>query len=77
LCSLTLRSMMEMSRELNDRHPGIALDARAGVCTGDVVVAVDAALGDAIATGDVVNTASRLRNAAPRVALFLEPTSRR
>ena len=38
---------------------------RAGVCTGEAIVAVDAAPADALATGDVVNTAARLQSAAP------------
>ena len=53
------------SRELNERHPGIDLEVRAAVCTGEAMVALDATPGDALATGDVVNTAARLQNAAP------------
>jgi class 3 adenylate cyclase/tetratricopeptide (TPR) repeat protein len=44
----------------------IALPARAAVNTGDAIVSVDQARsGEALATGDVVNTAARLQNAAP------------
>jgi class 3 adenylate cyclase/tetratricopeptide (TPR) repeat protein len=44
----------------------IDLPARAAVSTGDAIVSVDnARSGDALATGDVVNTAARLQNAAP------------
>src|SRR5690349_14173959 len=44
----------------------IDLPARAAVNTGDAIVSVDhARSGDALATGDVVNTAARLQNAAP------------
>jgi predicted ATPase/class 3 adenylate cyclase len=58
-------SILDGIRELNERHPGIALDVRAGVTTGEAIVAVDAAPEDALATGDVVNTAARLQTAAP------------
>src|SRR5690349_12493777 len=44
----------------------VDLPARAAVNTGDAIVSVDQARsGDALATGDVVNTAARLQNAAP------------
>jgi class 3 adenylate cyclase/tetratricopeptide (TPR) repeat protein len=44
----------------------IDLPARAAVNTGDAIVSVDQARsGEALATGDVVNTAARLQNAAP------------
>jgi class 3 adenylate cyclase/tetratricopeptide (TPR) repeat protein len=44
----------------------IDLPARAAVSTGDAIVSVDQARsGEALATGDVVNTAARLQNAAP------------
>jgi predicted ATPase/class 3 adenylate cyclase len=58
-------SILDGIRELNERHPGIALDVRAGVTTGEALVAVDAAPEDALATGDVVNTAARLQTSAP------------
>ncbi len=70
-------SILEGIRELNERHPGIALDVRAGVCTGEAVVAVDAAPGEAIATGDVVNTASRLQSAAPVGRVIVDAESYR
>jgi class 3 adenylate cyclase len=42
------------------------LSARAAVNTGDAIVSVDQARsGEPLATGDVVNTAARLQNAAP------------
>ena len=44
----------------------IDLPARAAVNTGEAIVSVDQARsGQALATGDVVNTAARLQNAAP------------
>ncbi|HEY6605715.1 MAG TPA: adenylate/guanylate cyclase domain-containing protein [Gaiellaceae bacterium] len=57
--------VLEGLEELNQQH-GLDLAARAAVNTGEAVVAVDAARdGSALATGDVVNTASRLQSAAP------------
>jgi class 3 adenylate cyclase/tetratricopeptide (TPR) repeat protein len=42
------------------------LSARAAVNTGEAIVSIDQARsGEALATGDVVNTAARLQNAAP------------
>ena len=56
--------------ELNTTH-GLGLAARAAVNTGEAVVTVDGGRGEPLATGDVVNTASRLQAAAPvgRVAV--------
>ena len=57
--------VLEGLEELNRQH-GLDLSARAAVNTGEAVVAVDAARdGGALATGDVVNTASRLQTSAP------------
>ena len=53
-------------RDLNaELEPGyqVRLEARGGICTGDVVV-VTAPDGDFRAVGDTVNTASRLQTAA-------------
>ena len=58
-------SILDGIRFLNERHPGISLQVRAGITTGEALVAVDAAPEEALATGDVVNTASRLQTAAP------------
>jgi class 3 adenylate cyclase/tetratricopeptide (TPR) repeat protein len=58
-------SILDGIRELNERHAGIALDVRAGITTGEAIVAVNASPEDALATGDVVNTAARLQTAAP------------
>ena len=58
-------SILEGIRELNGGDPGLDLQVRAAVCTGEAMVAVDAAPEDPLATGDVVNTAARLQNAAP------------
>jgi class 3 adenylate cyclase/tetratricopeptide (TPR) repeat protein len=56
--------VLEGIEELN-REQALDLVARAAVNTGDAVVSVDTARADALATGDVVNTASRLQSAAP------------
>jgi class 3 adenylate cyclase/tetratricopeptide (TPR) repeat protein len=50
--------------ELNREHE-LDLAARAAVNTGDALVSLDAQDGGALATGDVVNTASRLQSSAP------------
>jgi len=58
-------SLVEGAHELNASNPGLDLELRGAVCTGEAVVAIDAAPGAPLATGDVANTASRLQNAAP------------
>ncbi len=62
--------VLEGIEELNRSH-GLGLAARAAVNTGEAVVALDAATGEALATGDVVNTASRLQTAAPEGRLIV------
>jgi class 3 adenylate cyclase/tetratricopeptide (TPR) repeat protein len=57
-------SILDGIEELNERHAGLDLAVRTAVCTGEAVVAMDAAPGDPLATGDVVNTAARLQSAA-------------
>ena len=57
--------VLEGIGELNEAHE-LGLAARAAVNTGEAVVAVGARdTEDALALGDVVNTASRLQSAAP------------
>ncbi len=56
--------VLEGIDELNVAH-GLDLQARAAVNTGEAVVAIERTRGEPLATGDVVNTASRLQNAAP------------
>jgi class 3 adenylate cyclase/tetratricopeptide (TPR) repeat protein len=58
-------SILEGIAHLNEGQPDLDLQVRAAVCTGEAVVSVDAAPADALATGDVVNTAARLQSAAP------------
>src|SRR5215212_3569825 len=57
--------VLEGIQRLNAENQ-LDLAARAAVSTGEAIVSVDnARAGGALATGDVVNTASRLQNAAP------------
>jgi class 3 adenylate cyclase len=53
--------------ESNERDPQLDLHLRVAVNTGEALVFVDAnaAAGEAIASGDVVNTAARLQGVAP------------
>ena len=53
--------------ELNEADPGLSLQVRVGINTGEAVVSLSARpeQGEGIVTGDVVNTASRLQGAAP------------
>jgi class 3 adenylate cyclase/tetratricopeptide (TPR) repeat protein len=66
--------VLEGIERLNGEHH-LDLAARAAVNTGEALVSVEhARTGGALATGDVVNTASRLQNAAPpgRIVVGLE-----
>src|SRR5262249_40582243 len=56
--------VLEAIGELNRRH-GLELAARAAVDTGGAAGSRDLTPAGALATGDVVNTASRLQTAAP------------
>ena len=53
--------------ELNEERPGLDLEIRAAVNTGEAVVAIGARpeAGEGFVTGDVVNVASRLQGVAP------------
>ena len=59
--------ILEAIAELNEAEPGLKLQVRVGVDTGQVVVALDARpeQGEGIVAGDVVNTAARIQAAAP------------
>ena len=60
------------------REQGFALGARAAVNTGEAIVSVNRRdAGEALAIGDVVNTASRLQSAAPVGSLVVGPETRR
>jgi class 3 adenylate cyclase/tetratricopeptide (TPR) repeat protein len=58
---------LQAMEELNRQRPGLGLTARAAVNTGEAVVAIGSGYerGEALALGDVVNTASRLQMSAP------------
>ena len=57
-------SILEGIQEVNGRTPGLELEVRVAVCTGEAMVTIDGAPGDALATGDIVNTAARLQSSA-------------
>src|SRR2546423_9759950 len=63
----TALAIREAIRQLNERDPGLELQIRTAVNTGEAVGAVGArpSEGEGIASGDVVNTAARLQSAAP------------
>ncbi|MDQ6720983.1 MAG: AAA family ATPase [Candidatus Dormibacteraeota bacterium] len=65
--------------ELNRQRPGLGLTARAAVNTGEAVVAIGSGheRGEALALGDVVNTASRLQISAPVGRLVVGEETRR
>jgi predicted ATPase/class 3 adenylate cyclase len=60
-------TILEAIAELNEADPGLSLQVRIGINTGEAVVALGAKPeeGEGIVTGDVVNTASRLQGVAP------------
>src|SRR5437660_810325 len=63
----TALAIREAIRELNERDPGLELQIRTAVNTGEALVSLGArpSEGEGIASGDVVNTAARLQAAAP------------
>ena len=65
--------------ELNAADPTLGLHVRIGVTTGEAMIALTARPkeGEGMATGDVVNTCSRLQSAAPVDGILVdEPTYR-
>ena len=54
-------------RELNEADPGLELQLRVGVNTGEALVALGARIGEGegMVAGDIVNTAARMQMAAP------------
>jgi class 3 adenylate cyclase len=72
-------AVREAVRELNERSPGLDLQLRIAVNTGEALVTVDARpeLGEAMVAGDVVNTASRLQSAAPINGIVVGAETRR
>ena len=70
-------SILEGIQELNAANQGLDLEVRGAVCTGEAVIVVEPTPGEALATGDIVNTAARLQNAAaPGGLLVGEETHR-
>src|SRR5437867_11826955 len=59
--------ILEAIEELNAERPGLGLQVRIGINTGEVVVSLGARVeeGEGVVAGDVVNTAARLQSAAP------------
>jgi class 3 adenylate cyclase/tetratricopeptide (TPR) repeat protein len=59
--------ILEAIRDLNEAEPGLGLEVRLGINTGEAVVARSARPehGEAMVAGDVVNTASRIQTVAP------------
>jgi class 3 adenylate cyclase/tetratricopeptide (TPR) repeat protein len=59
-------AIQDALREMNEARPGLNLAARAGIATGEAVVAFGAGpqIGESV-TGDIVNTASRIQSVAP------------
>src|SRR5918912_1518008 len=64
-------AIREWARERDD------LQVRLAVTTGEALVRLDAEPGQAMATGDVVNTASRLQAAAPENGILVDETTAR
>jgi class 3 adenylate cyclase/tetratricopeptide (TPR) repeat protein len=71
--------ILESIAELNETDPGLALQVRVGINSGEAVVALGAKpeQGEGIVTGDVVNTASRLQGAAPVNAVAVSESTYR
>ncbi len=65
--------------ELNDSAPGLALEVRVAVNTGEALVELDARpeLGESMVSGDVINTAARLQSAAPPGGILVGEQTRR
>ena len=59
--------VLEAIEKLNENDPALSLQVRIGINTGEAVVTLGARPkeGEGIATGDVVNTASRLQGPRP------------
>jgi class 3 adenylate cyclase len=70
-------AMLDAVEELNQSQPGLDLQVRIGVTTGEAVVSLGDGRETEAVVGDVVNTASRLESAAPVGGIVVgEPTWR-
>jgi class 3 adenylate cyclase/tetratricopeptide (TPR) repeat protein len=72
-------AIQEAIADLNESEPGLGLEVRIGVNTGEALVDLRARpeLGEAMVSGDVINTAARLQAAAPPGGVLVgEPTHR-
>ena len=68
--------LAELNSELGRSH-GVRLEIRVGINTGEVMAVTDPRPGEALATGDAVNAAARLEQAAkPGQVLVAERTAR-
>jgi predicted ATPase/class 3 adenylate cyclase len=65
--------ILEAMKELNAEQPGLGLEVRVGIATGEVVVSLAARpeIGQHFVAGDVVNVAARLQHAAPPGAVVV------
>ena len=72
--ALSIRAAID---RLNEQEPALDLHVRVGVNTGEalVVLGADAACGEGVASGDVVNTAARLQTAAPVDGILVGETT--
>ncbi len=69
------RRLADLNEELGARY-GVALELRIGINTGPVMAATDPRPGEALATGDAVNAAARIEQAAePGQVLVAERTA--
>lgn len=67
-------ALASVNEELRGRY-GIALANRTGINTGEVVATDDAGADQKLATGDAVNVAARLEQAAPENGVYLGETT--
>ena len=60
-------TILDSVAELNEADPGLALQVRIGINSGEAVVSLGARtqLGEGMVAGDVVNTAARIQSVAP------------
>ena len=65
--------ILEAMKELNAEQPGLDLEVRVGIATGEVMVSLAARpeIGQHFVAGDVVNVAARLQHAAPPGAVVV------